>query len=122
MTQFSQIELIYNQFLNLSKEIETFTENEEYDFASEKVELKNNLIKQILNAKKTVKLSEEEKIKMHTMESTIKEKNDTMLAKITKLREEVGSEVKTNKQKIKLSSAYDQLASPEQGNMIDISE
>ena len=122
MTQFSQIELIYNQFLNLSNEIEAMIEDEDYESASEKVELKNSLIKQLSNAKNTAKLSETQTLKMQTMEKTIKEKNDIMLANITKLKTEIEGEVKTNKQKIKLSSAYDQLPTAEQGNMIDISE
>jgi hypothetical protein len=121
MTQFSQIELIYNQFLNLANEIEVMIENEKYDFASTKVEQKNNLIKQLSTAKKTVKFSAEEKLKMQTMETTIKEKNDTMLANLKKLRTQLEGEVKTTKKKVKLSSAYDQIDT-RQGNMIDISE
>lgn len=122
MTQFSQIELIYNQFLNLSSEIEVMIEKEEYESASEKVEQKSNLIKQLSNAKKTAKLSENEALKMQAMETTIKEKNDIMLTNLQKLRTQVESEVKTNNKKIKLNSAYDQLPIAEQGNMIDISE
>lgn len=122
MTQFSQIELIYNQFLNLSNEIDAMIENEEYNLAAEKIELKNSLIKQLSNAKKTTQLNEEEKLKMQTIETSIKEKNDAWLNNLTKLKIQLASEVKTNKQKIKLNSAYDQLAPSGQGNMIDISE
>ena len=121
MTQFNQIELIYNQFLNLANEIEVMIENEEYDFASAKVEQKNNLIKQLSSAKKTVKFSENETLKMQTMETTIKEKNDTMLANVKQLRAQLEGEVKTTKKKVKLGSAYDQTVT-NQGNMIDISE
>lgn len=122
MTKFSQIELLYNQFSNLSNEIEAMIENEEYDSASEKIELKNNLIKQLANAKKTTTLSNDEALKMQNIEDTIKQKNDIMLANLENLKKGLEGEVKTNKQKIKLSSAYDQLPEAEQGNMIDISE
>lgn len=122
MTKFSQIELLYNQFLNLSNEIEAMIENEEYDSASEKIELKNNLIKQLANAKKTTTLSNDEAQKMQNIEDTIKQKNDIMLANLEALKKELEGEVKTNKQKIKLNSAYDQLPEAEQGNMIDILE
>jgi len=122
MTQFSQIELIYNQILNLATEITVMVENEEYDAASAKLEHKDKLIWQLSIAKKTVNFTVEENLQMQTMETTIKEKNDAMLANLKKLKAEVAGELNDTKKKIKLGSAYEQQTINRQGDMIDISE
>lgn len=121
MTQFSQIELIYNQFSNLVSEIDILIEKEEYADAADKIEYKDNLIKQLSNAKKTVNFTNEEKLKMQSFENTIREKNNAMLANLNKLRTEIANEMNSTKKKIKLNSAYDQNISG-QGAMIDFSE
>lgn len=122
MTQFNQIELIYNQLTNLLNEISSLIKDEEYSIASSKIGHKDKLVKQLAAAKNTVNFTAQEEIKMQTMETTIKEKNDTMLADLQKLKTELASEVKENKNKIKLSSAYDQQPMKRQGDLIDISE
>lgn len=122
VTQFSQIELIYNRLLNLITEISSLIKDEEYSMASEKVELQEKLVKQFASAQKTVNLTTEEKNKIQTMETTIREKNDTMLADLQKLRAELAGEVKETKSKIKLSSAYEPQPMKRQGDLIDISE
>jgi len=122
MTQFSQIELIYNQILNLANEITALVENEEYDIASAKLEHKDKLVGQLSVAKKTVNLTVEENSQMQTMERMIKEQNDTMLVDLQKLKVEVAGELNTTKKKVKLSSAYDHHVDNRQGDMIDISE
>lgn len=122
MTQFSQIELIYNQLLSLVNEITALIENEEYEDAAAKIENKDKLVKQLAAMKKTVNFTDEEKLKMQRIEDTIKEKNDTMLADLKKVREELAKEVNSNKKKIKLNSAYDKQQSNRQGAIIDISE
>lgn len=122
MTQFSQIELIYNQLLNLVNEITALIENEEYDDAAAKIENKDKLVKQLSAMKKTVNFTNEEKLKMQLIEDTIKEKNDTMLVDVKKVREELAKEVNSTKKKIKLNSAYDKQRPNIQGAMIDISE
>lgn len=121
MTQFSQIELIYNQLINLLTEVSSLIKDEEYSIASSKIAKKDKLVKQLSIAKKTANLSSEEETKMQQMETTIKEKNDTMLADLQKLRTELAGEVKETKSKIKLNSAYDQ-TTKRQGDLIDISE
>lgn len=122
MTQFSQVELIYNQFLNQVNEIDELIKNEEYDYAVAKMENKDKLIKQLSAMKKTVDFADEQKVKMQLIESTIKEKNDIMLAELKKTRDKLAQEVDTNKKKIKLNSAYDKQKIDLQGAMIDISE
>lgn len=121
MTQFGQIELIYNQITNLLSEISSLIKDEEYSIASSKIAHKDKLIKQLSIAKKTTKLSAQEELKMKTMETTIKGKNDKMLAELQKLRTELAGEVKETKNKIKLNSAYEHTIE-RQGDLIDISE
>lgn len=121
MTQFSQIELIYNRLLNLITEIESLIKDEEYSAACAKLKLQNKLVKQFASAQKTVNLTTEEENKIQTMETTIREKNDAMLADLQKLRTELAGEVKETKSKIKLNSAYEQ-TTQRQGDLIDISE
>ena len=121
MTQFNQIELIYNQFLNLSNEIAVMIEKEEYDAATAKLESKDNLVKQLAMAKKTVKFSNEEKLKMQSIENVIQEKDKNMLEHLKKLRFEVADELKATKKKHKLSSAYERPID-KQGAIIDIEE
>lgn len=121
MTQFSQIELIYNQLSNLLNEISSLIKDEEYSLASSKIQLKDKLVKQLAAAQKTVNFTAQEKTKMQTMEATIREQNDTMLADLQKLRTELAVEVKETKNKIKLNSAYEHPAE-RHGNLIDISE
>ncbi len=121
MTQFSQIELIYKRLLNLITEISSLVKDEEYSAASAKVELQNNLVKQFASAVKTVRLTSEDENKIQTMETTIREKNDAMLADLQKLRTELAGEVKETKSKVKLNSAYEQSVE-RHGDLIDISE
>ena len=121
MTQFNQIELLYNQFLNLVNEITIMIEQEEYDAAAAKFKRKDNLVKQLAMVKKTVKFSEEEKLKMQSIENVIQEKDKNMLEHLTKLRDEVAVELKVTKKKHKLSSAYERPID-RQGGIIDIEE
>lgn len=122
MTQFSQIELIYNRLLNLINEIESSIKEEEYDAAFGKLNLHDKLIRQLFTAKKTAALNADEISKMQTMETTIKEKNDAILADLKRLRAETASQVDTTKKKVKLSSAYEHQSDERQGDLIDISE
>lgn len=121
MTQFSQIELIYNRLVNLLSEISSLIKDEDYITASSKVELQNKLIIQFASTRKTVNLTADEEIKIQKMETDIKEKNDTMLADLQKLRTELAGEVKETKGKIKLNSAYEHPIE-RQGDLIDITE
>jgi len=121
MTQFNQIELIYNQILNLVNEIAVMVEKEEYDAAAAKFEHKDKLVKQLSMTKKTVKFSEEEKLKMQSIENVIKETDENMLENLKKLRVEVANELKITKKRLKLSSAYER-STKRKGAIIDIEE
>lgn len=121
MTQFSQLELIYNRILNLVNEITVMIENEEYSLASDKLEHKNKLIKQLSNTAKTVNFTKEESLHMQEMESVIREKDKNMLDDLQKLKDETAKKINTTNNKIKLSSAYEPPAD-RQGFMIDITD
>jgi hypothetical protein len=121
MTQFNQIELIYNQFLNVVNEIAVMIEKEEYEAAAAKFERKDNLIKQLSMAKKTIKFTGEEKLKMQSIEDEIRESDKNMLEHLTTLRAKMADELKVTKKKLKLSSAYERPAN-RQGAIVDIEE
>lgn len=122
MTKFSQLELIYNQFVNLSNELNTLIEDEEYDYVIEKLPHKDKLIKKLLNAKKTANLTKEENEKIELIEKSIREKETKTLNNLKKLQDELAIEIKATKSKVKIGSAYAIEPENEHGIMIDISE
>lgn len=122
MTKFSQLELIYNQFVNLSNELNTLIEDEEYDYVIEKLPQKDKLIKKLLNAKKTAVLTKEENEKIELIEKSIKENETKTLNNLKKLQDELAIEIKATKSKVKIGSAYAIEPENEHGIIIDISE
>lgn len=122
MTQFKQFELIYNQLTNLTEEISTLIAKEDYQTATLKVEYKDKLLKQLLNARKTIKFTAEEKQKLLLMEQKMKENVYEHIEPLKKLRDEIGKEIKTINKKIKINSAYTSQDSEQQGIFFDTSE
>lgn len=122
MTQFAQLEMIYTQFVNLINEINIMIDNEEYDFAIQKLPQKDKLLKKLLNTKKTVNLTQEERQKIELIEQTIKEKETRTLNDLKKLQNEIAKEISSTKSKVKIGSAYALQAENDQGAIIDISE
>lgn len=122
MTQFENLEILYNQFFNLTDEIRQLIEKEEYAAASEKIEYKEQLIIKLVNTKKTVKCTEEEKLKMIEFEEKIKEKDKENIEFLTSLREDLKEQLTVTKQKIKVSSVYRKNAEQKTGIFCDLSE
>lgn len=122
MTQFSQLELIYNQFLNLLKEIDIFIENEEYEAAVDKLEHKDNLLKKLILTKKTVNFTPEEQQKIQLIEQEIREKEKKALDNLEKLQNDVAIELSSTKAKVKINSAYTIQSEAVESTFIDISE
>lgn len=122
MTQFKQLELIYNQFLNLIDEINTMIDEEDYTAAVAKLEHKTKLIKKIQLVKKTVNFNDEEMQKARLTEQKIRDKELNTLAFLEKHKNEVGEELKNIKKKVKVSTAYAIHSEENQGAIIDIVE
>lgn len=122
MTQFEHLELLYNQFLNLSDEINTMIEKEEYDAAVTRLEYKDKLIKKILLAKKTVNFTGEEIEKASLIEQKIRKNEQETLVSLQRLQDTIGEELNNTKKKIKVSTAYTVRSDEQHGDIIDIAE
>lgn len=122
MTQFSQVELLYNQFLNLSDEIINLIQSDLPDDAMEKLEEKDKLFKKIINARKTLKCSNEEFERLSEIENRIKVKEQESIKYFTKLRQDIEEELQKTKQKTKVVFAYKKNSENETGNICDFEE
>lgn len=122
MTTFENLELLYNQFFNLTDEINKMIENEDYNAAISKLEYKDKLIKKLSVTKKTVELNEENKQKLSLIEETLKEKDQNILKFLTNLRIELSEELKDTKNRLKMNTAYEIKKESNSGLMVDISE
>lgn len=122
MTQFEHLELIYNQFFNLADEIQELIEKEDYSEAIVKLKYKDKLIKKLFNTKKTVKFTDEEAQKVLAIEQKIKEKEQSNIERLMGLQGTVGAELRSNRKKIKVNSAYEIPSDERSGSMLDVSE
>ncbi len=122
MTQFKDFEILYNQFLNLTSEINKIIEQEDYLLALEKLKHKDKLIKKIMNAEKTVKFSVEERQKIQLINEKLKEDEQNKITYLKKLHAEVGEELKKTRKKVKFNSAYTINTKKLKGKLIDTLE
>lgn len=122
MTDFSQLKLMYNQFDNLSAQINQLIADEDYETADLKTKDKEKLIKKIFLAKKTVKFSEAEKEKIDLIDKKISEANHKLIASMEQAHRELAEELSKSKKKVKINSAYDITTKEKTGKLIDTSE
>ena len=122
MTNFENLELIYNQFFNLADEINVMIENEDYSAAIVKLKYKDKLIKKFLTTKKTVELSIEDRRKLTLMEKKLNSKEQNNINFLSKLHKEVGEELKDTNKKLKMNTAYEIKAEHNSGVFVDLSE
>lgn len=122
MTEFAHIELIIKQYFNLANEIDSLIEKEEYDAVIPKLEYKDEIIKKLFLAQKTVRFTDEEKQKFQMIEQKIRENEQKAIESLEKLQSATGEELKRTNKKVKVSSAYDIHTEENQGTMINYSE
>lgn len=122
MTTFEDIKLIYNQFLNLSEEINLMIEQEDYDEANIKIQHRNKLINRIINVKKTVVLKDHEKEQIMQLEQKIVNDNKKLIKGLEENKDEIGKELKDINKKVRINSAYDIKSGNDQGKIVDYSE
>lgn len=122
MTQYANLELLYNQFFNLAEEIKQMIEKEEYEDAILKLSYKEKLMKKLSVTKKTVIFTEEETAKLHQIEQKLQEKELENLDYLNKLRNEMGQKLKNTNSKVKMNSAYGVYSKETSGVYVDISE
>lgn len=122
MTQFQNLELLYNQLLNLADEIKMMVDKEQYEEAVEKMQYKDKLIKKLINTKKTVDFSAEDQQKLELIEKRLQEKEQNNIELANKIFEEMGESLNKTKKKVKISSAYSVQNETKRGIFVDISE
>ncbi len=122
MTQFSQLKLLYNQFFKLAEEIKSMIVNEEFNEAISIVQRKENLIKSIIEAKKTLEISGEEKTEMENLEKDLKEMELVNINLLKDLQNEVAQQLGKTTKNLKLNNAYSAQDDENSGSMLDFSE
>lgn len=122
MTQFQNLELLYNQLLNLADEIKMMVDKEQYEEAVEKMQYKDKLIKKLINTKKTVVFSPEDQEKLELIETRLQEKEQNNIKLANKIFQEMGENLNKTKNKVKISSAYSVQNETNRGIFVDISE
>lgn len=122
MTQFSQIELLFNQYLNLSKEIDNAIKDEDYSDAENKIESRGKIVKKIYLAQKTANMNDEQKQKFKSIKQKMEETQNGQIKSLTELRELAGIELKKTKEKVKINTAYDLSPMKMKGSLVDITE
>jgi len=122
MTRFEDLTLVYNQFINLSAEIKYLMENEEYSEALNKMNSKGNLVTRLINARKTVEVSEENRSQIEAMDKEIMEKDQENLVLAAKIHKSLNEELKNTHKKVKVNTAYTIQEEVTSGTYINITE
>lgn len=122
MTQIETLELIGNQLLNLSYEINNMINNEDYQGIENQLEHKESLFRKFVTAKKTTTLSEEQTQKIKLLEDKIKEQEQANIKLLQEMRHSGENELKNTKDKIKINAAYEIQTEEGQGQYFDVIE
>ena len=122
MTEFKQLELVYNQFISLTNQINQLIADEDYQSASLKLSDKDKLIKKIFLTKKTINFTDEEKKKVELIDKQISEENQKLIESLEKDHQELAQKLNVTKKKVKINSAYEIRSKDKTGNLVDTSE
>jgi len=122
MTTFESLELVYDQFMNLSDEIKKMIEAEEFTEALDKLQDKNRLIQKLINARKTIVVTEENKAKLEALDKQIMEKDEKNLEFSTLIHKNLGDKLKSTHKKVKVNSAYSINTGSKSGIYLNLTE
>lgn len=122
MTKLVNLQLLFNQFSNLLDEIDDLIEEDYYDEAQLKIIQSNKLLNKIVLAKKTLDITENEKIELDNLEQELLNKHKERLNFYQKRKAELDVEIKKSGKKVKVSSAYDAISNASSGRLVDVSE
>lgn len=122
MTQFENLELIYNQFFNLADEVKCLIDREEFDAAIERIQYKDKLIKKLIATKKTVNFTPVDEEKIYAIEKKLQAKEQENILLLQQLQDELSKKLKNNKQNVKVHSAYSMNKDKQHGFLVDLSE
>lgn len=116
--QFEQFEMLYKQLFEVSSEVKTLIEEQNYDEVFFKEKYKNQLIEKISIIKNNLNLSDEEKDIIENLKSQILILDKENLDKMQSLREEILIALKQEQEKTKISNKYEQIEY-EKGSICD---
>lgn len=116
--QFEQFEMLYKQLFEVSSEVKTLIEEQNYDEVFFKEKYKNQLIEKISIIKNTLNLSDEENDIIENLKSQILILDKENLDKMQSLRDETLIALKHEQEKIKISNKYEQIEY-EKGSICD---
>lgn len=116
--QFEQFEMLYKQLFEVSSEVKTLIEEQNYDEVFFKEKYKNQLIEKISIIKNTLNLSDEENDIIENLKSQILILDKENLDKMQSLRDETLIALKHEQEKTKISNKYEQVEY-EKGSICD---
>lgn len=122
MTEYKQLEILYNQFSNLTDEIQILIKNGEYNELMRKLEHKSKLLDKLYLTKKTVIFTDDEMKKSKLMEQNLRDKDELNISLIEKLKTELGVELNATNKQVMVNSAYTIVADDNKGTVFDITE
>ena len=106
MSQYEQLKLYAKRLQNISNEIKKFLEEENYDEAITKSELKDKVFKEYANVRGYLKLTEEQEKEVRAWEQKIAESDKYNIDFLQNSMMKVSSELKSIKDQDKLSAKY----------------
>lgn len=118
LKQFEQFEMLYKQLFEVSSEVKTLIEEQNYDEVFFKEKYKNQLIEKISIIKNTLNLSDEEKDIIENLKSKILILDKENLDKMQSLRDETLIALKQEQEKTKITNKYEQIEY-EKGSICD---
>lgn len=118
LKQFEQFKMLYKQLFEVSSEVKTLIEEQNYDEVFFKEKYKNQLIEKISIIKNTLNLSDEEKDIIENLKSQILILDKENLDKMQSLRDETLIALKQEQEKTKITNKYEQIEY-EKGSICD---
>lgn len=122
MTKLETIELLYNQLFKLNAEIKTQFVKENYPEAINGLSRKENLVKRLINAKKTAEVNQIEAEQIKQFDLRLKEEEQENSQLYLKLHQELKDSIKLSKKQVKMSSAYEIHTHENTGGICDLTE
>ena len=106
MSQFEQLKLYAKRLQNISDEIKKFLENENYDEAITKSELKDKVFSEYAIIRNYIELSEKEKEEVGAWEQKLAESDKNNIEFLQNSMAKISTELKAIREQDKLTSKY----------------
>lgn len=122
MTEFKQLELIYDQFASLTNQINQLIADENYEEATLRLVDKDKLIKKMFLTRKTINFTDEEQKKIELIDKQISVENQKLIESLEKDHRELAEKLNSTKKQVKMNSAYEIRTEEKIGDLVDTSE